>query len=103
MSKKTLTLTVELPEDLYDRVIETVTREDGRWRSKRQTFTQALESAVRDALTLFLQGFDGEHELPEFRDYARKKYPEMDGDLITMIEDLIERQKEGTCAQTPNN
>ena len=31
--------------------------------------------------------------LPEFRDYARLKYPdELDEDLITMIEDLIERQ-----------
>jgi len=32
---------------------------------------------------------------PEFRDYARKKYPnELDEDLITMIEDLIERRRE---------
>jgi len=32
---------------------------------------------------------------PEFRDYARHKYPnELDEDLITMIEDLIERRRE---------
>ena len=32
---------------------------------------------------------------PEFRDYARQKYPtELDEDLITMIEDLIERRRE---------
>jgi len=31
---------------------------------------------------------------PEFREYARQKYPkELDEDLITMIEDLIERRK----------
>ena len=31
---------------------------------------------------------------PEFRDYARQMYPdELDEDLITMIEDLIERRK----------
>lgn len=31
---------------------------------------------------------------PEFRDYARKMYPdELDEDLITMIEDLIERRR----------
>jgi len=31
---------------------------------------------------------------PEFREYARKKYPaELDEDLITMIEDLIERRR----------
>ena len=32
---------------------------------------------------------------PEFRDYASRKYPdELDEDLITMIEDLIERRRE---------
>jgi len=34
-------------------------------------------------------------EWPEFREYAEKKYPnELDDDMITMIEDLIERRKE---------
>ena len=33
-------------------------------------------------------------EWPEFREYARHKYPaELDEDLITMIEDLIERRR----------
>ncbi|MBA7673062.1 hypothetical protein ES703_81250 [subsurface metagenome] len=33
-------------------------------------------------------------ELPEFREYARSKYPrELDGDLVTLIEDLIERRR----------
>jgi transcriptional regulator with XRE-family HTH domain len=33
-------------------------------------------------------------EWPEFREYARLKYPaELDEDLITMIEDLIERRR----------
>jgi len=32
---------------------------------------------------------------PEFREYAHQKYPaELDEDLITMIEDLIERRRE---------
>ena len=31
---------------------------------------------------------------PEFREYAHQKYPEeLDEDLITMIEDLIERRR----------
>ncbi|UCH50676.1 MAG: helix-turn-helix transcriptional regulator [Chloroflexota bacterium] len=31
---------------------------------------------------------------PEFREYAQQKYPgELDEDLITMIEDLIERRR----------
>ena len=35
------------------------------------------------------------HEWPEFREYAQQKYPhELDEDLITMIEDLIERRRE---------
>jgi transcriptional regulator with XRE-family HTH domain len=33
-------------------------------------------------------------EWPEFRDYAKQKYPdELDEDLIAMIEDLIERRR----------
>ena len=33
-------------------------------------------------------------EWPEFREYARIKYPkELDEDLITMVEDLIERRR----------
>jgi len=36
----------------------------------------------------------GSHEWPEFREYAHHKYPaELDEDLITMIEDLIERRR----------
>ena len=36
----------------------------------------------------------GHSEWPEFREYARHKYPaELDEDLITMVEDLIERRR----------
>jgi transcriptional regulator with XRE-family HTH domain len=41
---------------------------------------------------------------PEFREYARQMYPdELDEDLITMIEDLIERrrQKRYNSSQNP--
>jgi len=34
-------------------------------------------------------------EWPEFREYAQQKYPnELDEDMITMIEDLIERRRQ---------
>ncbi len=89
----TKTLTVELSEDLYNRFIETVTEREGRWREEEPS-TQALESAVTAALMLFLQNLDGDTGLPEFRDYILEKYPEVDEDLVTMIEDLIERQRE---------
>jgi transcriptional regulator with XRE-family HTH domain len=37
----------------------------------------------------------GHPEWPEFRDYARQMYPdELDEDLITMIEGLIERRRQ---------
>jgi transcriptional regulator with XRE-family HTH domain len=37
----------------------------------------------------------GPPEWPEFREYAQQKYPdELDEDLITMIEDLIERRRQ---------
>jgi len=33
-------------------------------------------------------------ELPDLRDYAKRKYPqELDDDLVTLIEDLIERRR----------
>jgi len=33
-------------------------------------------------------------ELPEFREYAKSKYPrELDDDLVTLIEDLIDRRR----------
>jgi len=35
----------------------------------------------------------GHSEWPDFREYARQKYPELDEDLATMIEGLIERQR----------
>ncbi len=92
MSKKTLT--VELPEDIYDRFVETVTGEGGPWRGrwKQETSAGAVESAVYAALLLFLQGLDGGSELPEFREYAREKYPQLEEDMVTMMADLIERE-----------
>ncbi|MFC1951911.1 helix-turn-helix transcriptional regulator [Chloroflexota bacterium] len=44
-------------------------------------------------LTVVAEG--GPVEWPEFREYARRKYPsELDDDLVTMIEDLIERRRQ---------
>jgi hypothetical protein len=90
------TLTVKLSEGLYDQFIETVTEEGGPWRSNRreETSTDAIESAVMVALMLFLQNLNRDSELPEFRDYIQEKYPELDEDLITMIEDLIKRKRQ---------
>jgi len=36
---------------------------------------------------------EAEPTWPEFREYAQRKYPELDEGLITMIEDLIERRR----------
>jgi len=77
-----------------------VTGKGGRWRNE-ETGTKAIEGAVYSALTLFLQGLDVKHGLPEFREYAQEKYPELDEDLITMIEDLILREKEIAPALKP--
>jgi len=92
MSKKTLT--VELPETLYHKLIEVVTTKGGLWRSwrKKATATDAIESAVAAALMLFLKGLTGDSELPEFREYAREKYPQLDEDIIIMMADLIETE-----------
>lgn len=37
---------------------------------------------------------DNPGELSEFREYARRKYPNLSEDLVTMIEDLIAREAE---------
>ena len=45
----------------------------------------------------------GPVEWPEFREYARRKYPkELDEDLIIMIEDLIERRRVRKYGQREN-
>jgi hypothetical protein len=92
MTKRTLS--VDLPEDLSDEFIKTVSEVGGRWRSQRpqETFESAVESAVCAALTLFLNSLSGENKLPDFREYARVKYPELDEDTITKFADLVEQQ-----------
>ena len=53
-----------------------------------------LEKILSIAGHLPLVAETGHAEWPEFREYARQKYPaELDEDLITMIEDLIERRR----------
>lgn len=38
----------------------------------------------------------GDGELPEFREYAQRKYPaELDDDVITMVEDVIQMRRQG--------
>jgi hypothetical protein len=89
-------MVVEIAERLYQDFIDTVTKEGGPWRNRRreQTFNEAVKTAVSAALTEFLKSLDGKSRLPEFRDYVVEKYPELDEDLVTMMEDLIKRQKE---------
>ena len=43
-------------------------------------------------------------EWPEFREYARQMYPnELDEDLVTMIEDLIERRRQKRYNSSKNS
>ena len=37
--------------------------------------------------------YKGAHEWPNFGEYVHQKYPDMDEDLIRMVEDLIEHRK----------
>jgi hypothetical protein len=88
-------LNISLPEDLYREFINIVTEEKGRWRGQ-ESFTEAINSAAAAALMVFLQDLEPETNLPEFRDYAKEKYPELDEGLITMVEDMIERKKQSS-------
>ena len=43
----------------------------------------------------------GPTEWPDFREYAKRKYPhELDDDLIVMIEDLIERRRKRNASSS---
>ncbi len=43
-------------------------------------------------------------ELPDFQEYAKRKYPqELDDDLVTLIEDLIERRGKEIEGLPPNS
>lgn len=77
-----------------------------RWLSgnDRPSFESCVKLAAYAAVSLervlsivgYLQPLPdtGPSEWPEFREYARRKYSnELDDDLITMIEDLIERRR----------
>jgi len=55
--------------------------------------TKAFPGYKLDALFYVAPEVKSSNKLPEFRQYARQKYPELDEDLITMIEDLIERRR----------
>ena len=78
----------------------------GRWLSGKvkPNFESCLKLATYAAVplerVLSIAGYmqpppdSGPSEWPEFREYAQRKYSnELDDDLITMIEDLIERRR----------
>lgn len=46
---------------------------------------------------------DNPAELPELREYLRRKYPNLSEDIITMIKDLIERQRHDRKETVPNS
>ncbi|MFC1967937.1 helix-turn-helix domain-containing protein [Chloroflexota bacterium] len=77
-----------------------------RWCSEKQTPSPQACRMLADYLSLpaehllALAGHlrplhkEGAEALPEFREYASRKYPEeLDEDMITMMEDLIYRRR----------
>ena len=50
-------LRVQVEADLVDRFVDTVTDKRGSFRSRKESFQHALESAVAGALAKFLEGF----------------------------------------------
>jgi len=77
-----------------------------RWREGKQTPSPKSCKMLAEYLSLPVEHVlalaghlkplhkDSADSLPEFREYALKKYPdELDDDMIAMIEDLIYRRK----------
>ena len=58
------TLSVQVGADLVDRFVHTATDKGGSWRSKskKESFQDALESAVAVALAKFLEGLNRPEE-----------------------------------------
>jgi len=66
-------------------------------RQKSSSYRQRL-TAIRDKLLSDLAEEEppGDGDLPDFREYARKRYPaELDEDLVTMVEDLMQMRRQG--------
>jgi len=49
------TLSVQVDADLVDRFVNNATKKGGSWRSKEESFQNALESAVAVSLIRFLE------------------------------------------------
>ena len=76
-------------------LVSLLTLEIGRQGSS--SYCQRL-TAMRDKLLAGLaeKAPSGDGDLPDFREYARKRYPaELDEDLVTMVEDLIQMRRQG--------
>ena len=50
----TITLTAEIPEELYNRFYRAATYKKGKWRGSKQSADKALQTAVEAALQCFL-------------------------------------------------
>jgi hypothetical protein len=54
----TVSLKIEIPEDLYYRFYKAATDKKGKWRGSKQSAGKALETAVQSALRSFLDSLD---------------------------------------------
>ena len=50
----TVTMKVEVPEDLYNEFYKAATGKNGKWRGNKQTTEKAFQSAVQAALLCFM-------------------------------------------------
>lgn len=87
----TKVLVAKLPEKLYHEFIETVVK-GGKW-DPEIFFTEGINLAVENALKLLIKDSRGKLSLPEFREYASEKYPDLDEYLVSLIENLLAQGK----------
>ncbi len=87
-------MAVRLEKGELSLLVSLLTLEIGKQGSP--SYCQRL-TAMRDKLLAGLAEKDtpGNGDLPDFREYARKRYPaELDEDLVTMVEDLIQMRRQ---------
>jgi len=55
---KTITLKVEIPEELYNKFYRSATDKKGKWRGSKQTPNKAFQTAVQAAILHFLDSLE---------------------------------------------
>jgi len=67
--------------------------------SQEPVEVQRAVVGILSMLKSIAQAHSKPSEWPEFREYVRKKYPQLDEDIVTMVQDIVEHPPKGAKGQ----